>query len=244
MAENKKKDPFQYDFDEQWDVERELYGRLWGNTGKDKAESDDTDVLLSAVNDHSAGRSRRETVARSEESRQESPEREKKTVPPVAVAYTGRPEERERKPSAKDKPGGTRMPPQPRKRPPAQGKKKGKPNYKGWAILIAMALAAILVLYFLIQLFVWVLSPGEGGKEEEIPETSTTETVPTTTVDYEAIAAELLEQAELQAAMYDYDGAMETVKSFGSGWSQRGDLNEAVQRYEQLKLQTVRWEDT
>lgn len=243
MAETRKKDPFQYNFDEQWDVERELYGPTLGKDNNRKVANDDLDVFLPTS---------RSRATRGDAPKEESAvygtsvtQEEEHRKPPVVIPV----EEpiRAQKPSGSGAraTSGTRMPPQPRNRSAATAKKKkGKPNYKGWAILGAMALTAILVLYLLIRLFVWVLSPSEGGRDRNSTQSSTVETIPTTTVDYEAIAAELLEKAELQCAMYDYDTAIATVKSFGSGWSARADLTEAVQKYEQLKSQTVRWEDT
>ena len=232
MAENKKRDPFQYDFDQQWDVERELYGKRWVEEANHNKEQADIDVFLPAVNQQS--KSERAAIADGDK---------KSTSPHSADRGNGTRSRRVGAHAPKaEKP--TRMPPQPKKRSSANNKKKRKPNYKGWAILAVMALTAILVLYLLIRFFVWVLSPAEKTKEEDSSTVSTVETVPTTTVDYEALAAEILEEAELQAAMYDYDRAIATVKSFGSGWSQRTDLTQATQRYEQLKLQMVRWEDT
>ncbi len=233
MSDNRKKDPFQYDFDQQWDVERELYGNLWRRESIQSKGQNDIDVLLPSVN---------------RRVREEQPQAGSGSKGDTAVAgrRTGGSGEREQSPGtgtgvpAK----ATRMPPQPKKQTSSKKKKKSKPNYRGWAILGAMALIAILMLYLLISFFVWILTPGDKRGNDDATDSSTIETVPTTTVDYDAIAAELLEEAELQAAMYDYDRAIATVKSFGTGWSQRDDLTQATQKYEQLKLQAVRWEDT
>lgn len=228
MGENRKKDPFQYDFDQQWDVERELYGHLLKNPKDMDPAQNDIDVILPVMNHRS----------------------QNKEVPPADIESTqttGNREKKNRGTASDDKTPAetTRMPPQPRKRHASNHKKKRTPNYKGWVILGAIALTAILILYLLIRFFVWALSPAEGGRDEDPAESSTVETQPTTTeADYDAIAAELLEEADRQAAMYDYDKAIATAKSFGTGWSQREELTQAVQRYEQLKLQTVRWEDT
>ncbi len=245
MAENRNKDLFQYNFDEEWDVEREMYGRLL------KQSQMSQDVLSDDVYSEPspADKSYRET-ARQERSTRAQPQNRATSAGifgrshrPTREADTAKRESaRSREPSR----GGetNRMPPQPRKtgNPPRKKKQGSQINYKALAILIAMALVAILVIFGMVRFFMWIISPAEGDRDAE--ESSTSETVITTTVDYEAIAAELLEQAELQSAMYDYDTAIKTVKSFGSNWGTRADLTQAVQKYEQLKLQTVRWEDT
>ncbi len=232
MPENKKKDPFQYDFDQQWDVERELYGQLWSKESAANRGQDDIDVLLPSMNQ------------RNRENKPSSGE-QVGTAVVVNGRNPGNPTtSKKRVERSATQSRKTAMPPQPKiKQPPNKKKKKGKPNYKGWAILGGIVLSILLVLYLIIRLFVWVLTPGDK-KAQNDPPSSTVETIPTTTVDYDAIAAELLEEAELQSAMYDYDRAIATVKSFGTGWSQRSDLTEATRKYEQLKLQAVRWEDT
>ncbi len=131
------------------------------------------------------------------------------------------------------------LPDAPVRRP--RKKRKPRPNYKGWAILIGAAVLAILLLSLLIYGVVALVSPSD---EPEATTTTTTETEPTTTVDYEAIAADLLKTAERQAAMYDYDGAIATLRSFGTGWAQREDFAEAKTRFEAAKAETVRWADT
>ncbi|MBP3412241.1 MAG: polysaccharide deacetylase family protein [Oscillospiraceae bacterium] len=227
MADQKKSDPFQYDFDQQWDVERALYGQLWSKSTEPDRKQEDVDVFLPIVNGQVPAQTK-------EKAAEKEPDKEKKSRPTAVTAdasTTGK---------------SSRMPPQPRKKATPAGKKKAgkRPNYKGWAILAGMAITAILILCLLIWFFIWVLSPADGAIDEDATETSTTETVPTTTVDYDAIASGLLEEAELQSAMYDYDAAIATIKSFGSGWTQRTELTQAVQKFEQLKSQTVRWEDT
>ena len=232
MSDSRKKDPFQYDFDQQWDVERELYGNLWRKESSQAKGQDDIDVLLPSVN------------RRTKEGDSSVVDSGNKATATATERRPGSGVERERRNGTGAPPKETRMPPQPKKQPTSKKKKKSKPNYRGWAILGAMALIAILLLYLLISFFVWILTPGDKQGGEDATDSSTVETIPTTTVDYDAISAELLEEAELQAAMYDYDRAIATVKSFGTGWSQRSDLTQATQKYEQLKLQTVRWEDT
>ena len=123
-------------------------------------------------------------------------------------------------------------------------RKRGKPrpNYKGWAILIGGAVMVILIFTLLIWGVVALCSPSD--KKSEVTTVSTTETEPTTTIDYEAIAAELLEKAERQAAMYDYDAAIDTLRTFGPGWGLRQDFADAKARFEAAKAETVRWADT
>ncbi len=242
MSEKNKKDLFQYDFDEQWDVERELYGHLLNNKGNGDDRGFDEDDLLIGSQKSFASRERQDrtqTRKKSEPDRKNERSRKASLIFPLG----GKESSGGTSGSAKSS-GGSRMPPQPRKKHSAGKKKKRKtaPNFKAWAVLAVMALISIALIVLMVLLFKWILAPAKG--DDDPAESSTVETVPTTTVDYEAIAAELLEEAELQSAMYDYDGAIATVKSFGSGWSARSDLTQAVQKYEQLKLQTVRWEDT
>lgn len=245
MAENRNKDLFQYNFDEEWDVEREMYSQLL------KQSQMSQDVLSDDVYSEPspAEKSFRETAKQERSTRAQPQGRAAATGifgrshRPAREADTAKREPaRSRDPSRGGEPN--RMPPQPRRTGNPQRKKKqgSQINYKALSILIAMVLVAILVIFGMVRFFMWILSPAEGDRDAE--ESSTSETVITTTVDYEAIAAELLEQAELQSAMYDYDTAIKTVKSFGSNWGTRADLTQAVQKYEQLKLQTVRWEDT
>ena len=77
-------------------------------------------------------------------------------------------------------------------------RRKPRPNYKGWAILIGAAVLAILLLVLLIYGVVALASSASEPKETT-EATTTTETEPTTTVDYEALAAGLLKTAERQA---------------------------------------------
>lgn len=242
MSDSRKKDPFQYDFDQQWDVERELYGHLLGKNDAPSRDGDDIDALIPAINKRSA------TTRGEKTSSVDSPSAEARlsqTTEPLTVPVPVAEKNNSADGVPSHSPSGSEKTPN-RSRRPTRRKQKGKPkpNYKGWAILGAIALTAILLLYLLIRFFVWVLSPGDGGDRDIASESSTVETVPTTTVDYEAVAADLLERAELQGAMYDYDGAIATLKSFGSDWGSRADLTQAIQKYDQLKLQTVRWEDT
>ncbi len=133
------------------------------------------------------------------------------------------------------------LPEAPVRRP--RERRKPRPNYKGWAILIGAAVLAILLLVLLIYGVVALASSASEPKETT-EATTTTETEPTTTVDYEALAADLLKTAERQAAMYDYDTAIDTLRSYGTGWAQRQEFAEAKARFEAAKAETVRWADT
>ncbi len=222
MSEKKRNDPLQYDFDTQWDVEQALFGDK-SKTGAQASveKKEDPDVFVSMVH------------AQSYDSRR----RERQSAVAPAPRSNSNPSRRKPQPAS-------RMPDQPARVPVAKKKRKRKVNYKGLAILGAMALIAILLLYLLIRFFVWVLSPGEGIREETTVSTTTVATEPTTTVDYDALAEEVLAKADRQAAMYDYDAAIATLKTYGNNWAQRNELSEAKLRYEDLKSKTVRWADT
>lgn len=51
----------------------------------------------------------------------------------------------------------------------------------------------------------------------------------------QAEIAKLIEQADIQAAMYDYDAAIEIIKSFGEDYSEKEELTAAIQGYEDTK---------
>lgn len=55
--------------------------------------------------------------------------------------------------------------------------------------------------------------------------------------------ARLLAEADRQAASYDYDAAIETVKSFGDGYTQQPELTAAITNYENTKSTMVRYSD-
>ena len=78
-------------------------------------------------------------------------------------------------------------------------RRKPRPNYKGWAILIGAAALAILLLSLLIYGVVGLVSSASEPKETT-EATTTTETELRKTVDEEALAAGLLKTAERQAA--------------------------------------------
>lgn len=223
MSDMKKRDPLQYDFDEQWDVEQALFGRTSTGSAKNSFPLDnDVDVFVSVMHAHN-GSNADQARTSAEDSRKKEPQKrpQGRTAQSAAVASRSRPVATKKRKT-----------------------KKRKVNYKGLAILAAMALTAVLILYLIISFFVWVLSPGDSLPEEATEQTTSSETEPTTTVDYDAIARELVEEADIQAAMYDYDAAIATIKSFGNNWAQRAELSAAKQKYEQLKTQAVRWEDT
>ena len=132
------------------------------------------------------------------------------------------------------------LPDAPKPRP--RKKRKRRPDYTKWTLLAITTIMAIFILSLVIYAIAAIVSPSETVEESST--TTITESEPTTTVDYEAIAADLLETAERQAAMYDYDAAIDTLRSFGPGWAQRTDLADAKTRFEEAKAKTVRWADT
>lgn len=50
-----------------------------------------------------------------------------------------------------------------------------------------------------------------------------------------AAMEKLIEQADVQAAMYDYDAAIEIIKGFGEKYEKKEMLTEAIRRYEETK---------
>ena len=246
MADNRKNDPFQYNFDEEWDVEQVLYGHLLNKPKEEprheEYKREDHDFYIPGSKKRTVPQENPKAGSNHPLHAQGDTRRRKAFVVPNDY-YESTPNSGH----GSGKPAsGTRMPPQPRKTTAHKRPVKKKKNwdYRKIAVYGAMGVTAILALIFVIWLIVWLVSPGKGGKDEDSADSSTVETIPTTTVDYDAIAADLLEEADLQSAMYDYDKAIATVKSFGSGWSTRSDLTQAVQKYEELKSQTVRWADT
>jgi len=51
----------------------------------------------------------------------------------------------------------------------------------------------------------------------------------------QAEIAKLIAQADVQAAMYDYDAAIDTIKSFGEKYAEKEELTAAIQGYEETK---------
>lgn len=119
-------------------------------------------------------------------------------------------------------------------------KRRRRAQIRGWTILIALALVALLVLGGLIYLVVGAILP-----EKTVPtETSTTEEPTETTVPREEVIAGLLKRGDFLAAGYDYDAAIAVLTEFGPDWQQQPELKEANDRYLAEKAKTVRWADT
>ena len=123
------------------------------------------------------------------------------------------------------------------RRPTGKRRKRRKKNIRGWLILIALALAALLVLSGLIYLVVGAILP------ESAPPETTTEPTESTTPREEIIAG-LIERGDRLAAGYDYDAAVEVLSEYGADWMQQPELSEANDRYLAEKAKTVRWADT
>lgn len=122
---------------------------------------------------------------------------------------------------------------------PERREKKRRVNVRGWTILIALILAALLLLTGLIWLIVWAVSPGEA---DEKPGTS--EQVPESTQSPQELAEEILARAEPLALTYDYDGAIQILSEFGTNWQSQPQLAAANTRYTAEKEKLVRWGDT
>ncbi|HIV03258.1 MAG TPA: polysaccharide deacetylase [Candidatus Aphodoplasma excrementigallinarum] len=56
-------------------------------------------------------------------------------------------------------------------------------------------------------------------------------------------AEEIIRQADFLAAGYDYDAAIEKIKSYGPGYTEKPELTEAISGYEATKATMVRHED-
>lgn len=56
-------------------------------------------------------------------------------------------------------------------------------------------------------------------------------------------AEEIIRQADFLAAGYDYDAAIEKIKSYGPDYAEKPELTEAISRYEATKATMVRHED-
>ena len=106
-------------------------------------------------------------------------------------------------------------------------------NRRDLMILVGL-LAAIVVIIILVV----AIASRSGG--DDTPETEVYG--PTYPLVY--VAEELVEQADVLAAGYDYDAAIALLLSFGEGWQEQEALTEAKARYEAEKAALVRWPDT
>lgn len=126
-----------------------------------------------------------------------------------------------------------------RQQPPRSSRRK-KRNIKGWLILSVIALVLLAILIGLVTLIVSFFSA-----DEENAVTTTAPTMQTEPISTEPDEATLLlERAERLAASYDYDAAIAALQEYGEDWQKQTDLAAASERYEQLKGELVRWEDT
>lgn len=120
---------------------------------------------------------------------------------------------------------------------PSKRRRKRRKNIRGWLLLIALALIALLVIGGLIYFVVGAILP-----DEKVPET-TTEAIEAT-ISREEIISGLLARADFLAAGYDYDAAIAVLTEFGPDWQQQPELSAANDRYLAEKAKTVRWADT
>ncbi|MBQ6431744.1 MAG: polysaccharide deacetylase family protein [Oscillospiraceae bacterium] len=122
-------------------------------------------------------------------------------------------------------------------RPAQQRKpaKKQKVNYRGWAQLI---LAAVLVIAIIIVLIVLIGKIVSGGASDA-PETETTETVQSR----EQIISDLIARADRLASGYDYEGAVNVLREYGTDWMQQPELMEVNARYQSAQSLLVKWSD-
>ncbi len=156
------------------------------------------------------------------------PVREKQE--PVYRRSTSPGTNRQRRPSGKK-----------RRRSPARGKRSGA-NLRGWLILGGIGLAILLIIVLLISLIVSALT----SSEQEIP----VETRPHYTEEasgessYTPTAEELLiQKADRVAAGYDYNGAVDVLRTYGADWESNASLAAARDRYLALKDSAVAWDD-
>lgn len=129
--------------------------------------------------------------------------------------------------------------------PAHKGKKKGRSapapkrnarplmNRRDLMILIGL-LAVILTIIILVVVVVSRPPSGDTAETEVFG--------PTYPLVY--VAEELVEQADVLAAGYDYDAAIDLLLSFGEDWQEQEALTEAKTRYEAEKAALVRWPDT
>ena len=87
--------------------------------------------------------------------------------------------------------------------------------------------------------------PAQGGSDADAVEKARqeeAELVKNSIEKYNADVTATIEAADLQAAMYDYDKAIETIKAF-EGYELDEKMNAAIARYEEQKSKCVKWHD-
>lgn len=138
------------------------------------------------------------------------------------------------------------------KTPPVSGTKaqngRRKPpektNLRGWLILCALGLLAVLILAAFIWLIAAAVSPDEDTAESIAP-TAMEITVPSEETQPPLSATmQLIDRADRLAAGYDYDGAVDVLREYGEGWEEQPELAAARERYMEEKDDLILWEDT
>lgn len=230
--ENGRRKAYDFDNDEEWDVEKYLAQRHQRADGQQSAPEPRQEDERQCWQEPEQGY--RRPARRSPEERpaggQMPPRRAPRPQPEATNFYedagTARHEEGYRRPANRRAP---------------QKRKKNGGNGKLYAILAVIAV-------LLIVLVIWLISTIASSGKPKDPDPSTassepSETEPPTEAP-EVRAAALVQQADVLAAGYDYDAAVAKLEEFGSDWQQQPTLAEAQLRYNTAKQAAVRWSDT
>ena len=225
---------YDFDNDEEWDVEKFLAERQQRASGHQRAqqmpERDEQPQTFSREEPQGYRRA------------------ERREQPPRSHAYEehenyARREEYEQPRARREEPEAYRRPQRPQEgyRRPANRKKQNG-NGKLYALL---AVILVLILVLVIWLISTIRNAGKPNASDTPSDSSSepSETEPPTEAP-EVRAAALVKEADLLAAGYDYDAAVAKLQEFGSDWQQQPTLTEAQARYETAKQQAVRWADT
>ena len=223
---NSRRKAYDFDNDEEWDVEKYLAQRQQRAAEREHAPEPQEPQKYEQEPEQQPQGYRR-PARRTEPVRQQPPRR----VPRQEETYY----ENEDGEATRREQGYRR----PANRQTQKRKKNG--NGKLYAIL---AIIAVLILV----LVIWLISTiaGSGKPEESTPPASSSEpseTEPPTEAP-EVRAAALVQEADVLAAGYDYDAAVAKLEEFGSDWQQQPTLAEAQLRYNTAKQAAVRWSDT
>ena len=223
---NSRRKAYDFDNDEEWDVEKYLAQRQQRAAEREHAPEPQEPQKYEQEPEQQPQGYRR-PARRTEPVRQQPPRR----VPRQEETYY----ENEDGEATRREQGYRR----PANRQTQKRKKNG--NGKLYAIL---AIIAVLILV----LVIWLISTiaGSGKPEESTPPASSSEpseTEPPTEAP-EVRAAALVQEADVLAAGYDYDAAISKLEEFGSDWQQQPKLAEAQLRYNTAKQAAVRWSDT
>ena len=158
----------------------------------------------------------------------------------TTTAAPPRSEETQRVPSERREPERVyRMPEEPRPRKKAPPRKKTRVNVRGWAILIGICLAALLVLVGLIFLVVSLFSTDAPQEDQTLYTSPTVESV-----SREEILNDILARADRLAMSYDYDGAVAVLAQYGSDWLEQPELSQAKTRYQTAQSTLEKVADT